>query len=355
MRNYIKNKRIFIFFIIAFTLTFLVFSMGKSALDSQNRRIAKYNNEKNKIVGVTSNYNLKAEELSELLKEIEVTIQLNYLSDISGEMYLVTTNVKEDGFSILDDLREGKYLTSNDYKSDDLVGVFSTTVSKEDKIKLEYRDEEGSLKSVQIKKIGQTFSVERTIDVPNKVFYKLTQTNNLADKNITMVFSGEREEIDKSISLIESYIKEIDGNSKVDITSWEVPNKNDSGKELFNAALLIILITIVNSFALTSLWVMKNKKELVIRKVCGAKNIDLLNNFFGKLIPIATLSVVIAVIIQYIISTSFKGIFLNFDIRVNASNLFYTLVLSFGVAFITSLPALYYISKVQPANLLKEE
>lgn len=341
MRNYIKNKRIFIFFIIAFTLTFLVFSMGKSALDSQNRRIAKYNNEKNKIVGVTSNYNLKAEELSELLKEIEVTIQLNYLSDISGEMYLVTTNVKEDGFSILDDLREGKYLTSNDYKSDDLVGVFSTTVSKEDKIKLEYRDEEGSLKSVQIKKIGQTFSVERTIDVPNKVFYKLTQTNNLADKNITMVFSGEREEID--------------GNSKVDITSWEVPNKNDSGKELFNAALLIILITIVNSFALTSLWVMKNKKELVIRKVCGAKNIDLLNNFFGKLIPIATLSVVIAVIIQYIISTSFKGIFLNFDIRVNASNLFYTLVLSFGVAFITSLPALYYISKVQPANLLKEE
>ena len=263
----------------------------------------------------------------------------------------VTTCIKSDGLNRLGDLREGEYLTKEDYGSDKLIGVFSSILAGDEKFLLKNMNGD----SIEVGKKGSTFDTGRSIDIPNKIFFKITGQDTISNKNLEIVISGEDEEVKSSISNIRNYIKALDKDGQVNDYDYTDDDVSDAANQMIRASYIIIFITVINSISIAYLWVNDNKKEIIIRKVCGAKSINLVGTFFGRLVVIALISVVIALGLQWFLGTVFKGVFINLDIRLSLNNIQYSLLFSVGVAILSSIPAFHYISELQPAELLRGE
>lgn len=344
-----------VFFIIAFTFAFLAFSMGYSALSSQKEKLLKYDSATNKSLRILGE-NIKSDEIVNAIKDKAVTIQLRRsLTDKKdNSIYEVTTEIKSDGFTRIGDLRYGKYLSKEDYNSDSNIGVFSNGLNSEDSFNIINNQLDGG-KEYVIKEFGRTFDTESYIDVTNGIFFKIANTKEIGDGRTLTIISGKNAEILSAIESIKEFVKDKDKNSNIEVYDFQVKDIETEGKAMFQMSFLIIVITIVNSISISYLWVEDNKRALTIRKVCGANNSALTKIFFGRLIVMAMISVCIALLLQYIIGIIFKGIFFNLDIRITLNNAIISFMVSIGVAFLSSLPALFYINKLQPATILKGE
>ena len=350
-----KNKISYKFFIFAFTLAFLSFSMGYSSLNSQNEKLKKYDGKTNKYLSIKSR-GINHEKLIESIKDLKVTVQLRHtlINTKNNSSYEITTQIKGDGFSRLGDLRYGDYLSNNEYNSEEEIGVFSNVLTKE---KIYTIIDEAAINEmgIDIKEKGRTFDTDMYLDVPNKVFFRVAKTNDLGSGLINIILSGKEKEVSEGIKDIKSYVSEMDSYGIVDVYEFQTRDIGTDGKRMFQVSFLIIIITILNSISISYLWVQDNKKELTIRKVCGAKNKDLAKIFFGRLISISTISVIISVILQIVIDLLCKGVFYNLDIRLSFSNIIASFIFSFGVTFISSLPAIFYIQQIKPVSMLKGE
>ncbi|MGG7178286.1 ABC transporter permease [Clostridium paraputrificum] len=357
MKENTKKKSSFsnLFFLFAFTAAFLAFSMGYSALNSQQEKLKKYDGETNKVILLTSN-GVTGDDINRILNDKKITIQLRYgLNDkLNDNMwYEITTEIKSDSFTRVGDLRYGNYLSNEDYNGDKNIGVFSNRLTKSKNFTVR-NDTLLVPVEIDITEKARTFDTEAYIDIPNKLFYKLTGSNYVDNGQIPIVISGDKSEIDSSINLLKSFVLEKNNEALVDIKNYTVQDIESESTLMFQSSFLILVITVVNSISIAYLWVQDNKKDLAIRKVCGAGNIELLKIFFGKLILIALVAVTTSLVIQFIIGQVFKGMFLNLDIRLSLSNIFISLIASVGVSLISSIPALVYINKVQPIEILKE-
>lgn len=346
-----------IFFILAFTFAFFTFSIGNSALSSQKNKLAKLQGDKNRKLQVQANEIITTDDIVDILNQNKVTIQLErevVVQEDRSKNFLITTEIKNDGFSRWGDLRYGEYLSTEQYLGEESIGVFSSSISKDDNFELKYISE-NTEETVDIKAIGKTFDIERMIDVPNDIFFKIVGDNIVNSGSFSINLSGKEAELDKSIKAVKDYIIKIDPQAEVKGEGIIIGDTSKEAKQMFIASILIIAITIINSISIASLWIEDKRKELVIRKVCGAKDMTLAKLFLGRLFVVSIISVVLAIIMQWIISIIFKGVFLNMDIRIRFNNIAYSFVLSIGVAFLTSIPALKYISEIQPTEMLRGE
>lgn len=339
-----------IFFIVAFTLSFLAFSIGNSAINAQNKRLSRYTGDNNHIIQVFTNYNFTNEEMVELLKEQKITIQLSSNIIIEDKVGKVTTELKSDGLSRLCDLRYGHYLSKDEYLSDENMGVFSTGVTNKKKFTLR-NIYDSSIIPIEVEEIGKTFDTSITVDVPNNIFFSLLTSDDFVE----IIFSGEPEEIKEAVDKLDMFLKEKDTDSIVGDYELPIDENEVAGKQMFGVSILIVIITILNSINICGIWVTDNKKELLVRKVCGATDFDLIKDFFIKLLCVSLISLCIAISTQEILAVVLKGVFLNIDIRLHMQNLIYSLIFSVGITLISSIPALYYIMRVQPAKMLNEE
>lgn len=342
-----------IFFICAFTLAFFMFSIANSAISSQNKRLQKYDGKTNKAITIKCKEGISQDTITDLLKDDKVTIEL--LNYVFNKDYILTTHIKNDGFIRLGDLRYGEYLSKEDYSGEEAVGVFSSAIKSTDHFNISYYDDYDVEKNIEIKEIGKTFDVEAFLDIPNKLFFKLSKTNDVISNNFIMVFSGEEEEINNAIDKFKGYIINRDPESVVDVYNYNINDIEMDGRGMLEATMIIIFITILNAISISELWVKENRKELIVRKVCGAKNIELVKIHFKRLSLLSAISVLIAIGLQLAVELIFKGVFLNTDIRININNFLFTFMLSIVVAFISSIPSLIYITKVEPASMLRGE
>ena len=348
-------RRINIFYIVAFTIAFLSFSMGYSAIHSEKNRLQRYDGETNKSLSIRCD-ELYSSNIKNILKEDKISFQLMYpLSDSdSNKQYDLITDIKVDGINRLGDLRYGRYLNENDYEREESIAVFSSSITSESEYSVKVINEE-TTEEILFKEIGRTFDTEAYLNVSNKDFFKIVGTENLVEKPIVMIISGEKKEIDKSISKLKKYVDGMEGDNLVEVYSYNTKDIERETHEMFFSFILILLIITINSITISYLWVEDNKKELVVRKVCGANNIQLTKIFFGKLLTNAIVAVFIAITLQYICVILFKGMMLDIDIRISFLNLCTTIITSIGVSFIASLPAFIYIGQVQPSIILKGE
>lgn len=344
-----ERKATTCFFIISFTIGMLIFSLGSSAIVSEQNRNKEYNPENNKGISFENYIGVTFNEVKEVIDEENISAEIRY-ADYERTLG-IETRILSKGKELKLDMKSGKCFTPDELKNNENNGIYSSRLDDE----IEVTSFDKKIKN-KINKVASYYDIQRIVIIPNQLFENLYGNEDMI--NLSTILQGDPDEIQRVINKLEEKFKDKkdeDSKEGMEVVKIELNLSGEEGKVLYNASILIFVITIINSISISSLWVKGRKKEIVLRKVMGANDKDIAKIFFGELVIIALISLILATIIQQILVMITGGFISNIDMRINIK----TLLFSFGIAIITafsvSIPSLMYISKVQPAEMLKEE
>lgn len=351
LRKFIKIYTIF--FIVAFTLGILAASIGNSAIINKRKAFDRNDIDKNKSIVFEQAKNFDLKDILSILEKYKISTSLTYNN--LEEMYSVKTIVYFDGLNLNDDMVSGKFFTESEFKnSDENKGIFSSTLTKENKFNMKYHDR-GEIKEATLERQGKTFQSNNEVIIPQKLFYKIIKSKELDSGEYFITIHGDKKELDKAIEEITSFIKSKNSSNSANIKSYVMTTNDDDAMFLYNISFLILIIIVINSISISYLWVTDNKKELVLRKVCGARDRDLFKMFFSELMIISMISVVFAIIIQSLMVILTNGILGTIDIRLSFNNIIYSAIISIITAFLAALPINSQLKKLEIVEMLKEE
>lgn len=345
-----ERKGITFFFIIAFTIGILIFSIGNSAIVSQKNLAKEYNSKNNKSIGFDNYKEIKISEVMEVLKTQKVN-SLFVRVDGKNLVGIETVFLRSDEDTLNKDMKTGDELKGKELEGNDEIAVFSTRL--EDDLKISSWDE---TRQVDLKKIGSYYEIQRRAIIPNGLFEELYGAAYIQGPDIQVILRGEPGDIRVAVKVIEEkFSNRKIGEEGLTLNNIAPSRKQSQGQSLLNAGILIFIITIINSISISALWVKSRKKEIVLRKVLGAKNMDIAKIFFGELFFISVISMATALIIQYSLTLITTGFIGNIDLRLNLEVCIRAFVIAIITAVAVSIPAFKDISKIQPAEMLREE
>lgn len=349
LASILKRKIITTFFIFSYTFAILTFSVGNSAITSEKLKTKNFNINNNQIISfVECNVEISSEELLEIIKDCKVSVTLFKYQDINGNNIEMTTELKSDGYFYSPDMKIGEYFTKDDFKSSEEIAVFSPTVKLND----------GTLKlntDINLKSKGVTYERAAKIIMPYKLFFDYFEINNISNGSLAIIINGSENSVNLSIHKLNEYVNSIDANSKISSSPYTIKDVGYESNILYKSSFFIILITIINSISISSLWVEEMKNEIVLRKVFGARDSDIFKTFFLELAIISIIAMLLSMLIQWILSLVTGGYIFNIDLRLHFNNVIYSFILAIVTAFGSALPAFKYLVKVQPANILRED
>lgn len=349
LKSFKKRSAVIIFFILSFTFAILTFSVGNSAINQQKEKAKKYTKENNIIVSFIECSDISMDEIIDLLENIDITISVSkYEIDIGVE---IATVLQMKSFDIKEDMITGNFYTIKDFKKDKIGGIYSNILANKD---IEVNSSVYG-KKINIIKDGVFYDNKAKIIVTNKTFENLYDLENINQNNFSILLSGEKDKLEIGYSLLNEYIKNKDNKNNLLKFPYLLDDRSIEGEALYSAAILILLITLINSVTLSSLWVETRKKEIVLRKAFGAENKDIARLFFYELIFISIIATLLALITQYFICLFTDGYIYNVSIKLTANNFIYSSVVAILTAFMASIPSLMYLQKVQPVDLLRED
>lgn len=343
-----ERKSITAFFIICFTVGILIFSVGNSAIVSQKNKLKEFSQDNNKIITFRNYENIFLKDIEKLVKNKNITILIlrGYMDEAIG----VETYILPQDKELLVDMKSGTKLTRADLSGNNNNAIYSSRLDKD----FQFTDLEKNSKA-KINKLGIYYDMDRRLIINNKLFMNLYGDIDLNSSLIQVVFRGEPMEIDKVIKDIELELKNKNIKDGLIVNPLVIQDRGAEGQALYTAAIMIFIITIINSVSISSLWVKSRKKEIVVRKVFGAKNKDISKIFFGELVVISLISLILAITIQYILTKVTSGYIYNIDLRLNIETIINSFLIAIITSFSVSIPSLKYISKIQPAEMLKGE
>lgn len=94
---------------------------------------------------------------------------------------------------------------------------------------------------------------------------------------------------------------------------------------------LVVLMVLLNTISITTNWIGRRKKELAIRRLCGATTEDIKKMLLFEYILITTLCFSIGLILAYIISNVSLWIFIGFDFSLTTILIAFFLTLAIGI------------------------
>ncbi|MGL4109842.1 FtsX-like permease family protein [Clostridium sp. LP20] len=344
-----QRKATTIFFILSFTLSILIFSLGSSATISQNNRAKAFNSDNNKFLVFIHTNNISLSEVVNVFKDEKVTIILE--KEINEKGIIVQSIVARNGEEFYLDLKEGGQVFNSSLLSTNNSAIFSTRI-KEDELILNSSVEN---KALTLKKEFSVFDIQKSVILPYETFEQLYDKKDMNQSNVNVIIRGEVNTLSNAVDMLDKYLKSKDENFKLITSPYLSDNKSIEGEALHKATFFVVLITIINSISISSLWVKSRKKEIVLRKVLGAEDKDIAKIFFGELVIIAIASLILALGIQYILAINTNGFISTVDVRLHKGNFISSFMLAIFSAFIVTLPSLKFISKVQPIEMLREE
>ncbi|MEG0296408.1 MAG: FtsX-like permease family protein [Clostridium sp.] len=357
INSIMKRKSITVFFVLSYTFAILTFSIGKSAITSQEIKAQNYSVDNNKSIVFKGDSKLLVDELLTLLKDDKVSITLmTQVSSDNQQMINLETQIKTDGLFYKQDTKEGEFFEKTDFMSKDPITVVSSTVPTENnKFKIEYRDSNNEMKYEELECKGITYQRAFVAIVTNDLFFNVTGNKELFNSNFQIIINGKADVLLESINKIENHIKGINKENVLEVKGYSRGEKSYEAQVLYQASFFIILITIINSISISSLWVVDRKKEIILRKVMGAKSYDIVKMFFGELTIISLGAVVLAISIQGLGALISGGYVGNIDIRLHLNNFIFSFILAIVTAYLSALPAFKHLTKIQPAEVLREE
>ena len=348
IKSLLQRKAITFFFVVAFTVGILIFSIGDSAIISQQNKLKEFDSKNNKVISFLDYEGITIEEIINILKEGSVTTILS--RDIGEESTSVETILLPEGKEFKLDMKSGKSFTNEELRGDEEKGIYSIRLDKE----IELISDNGD--KIKVSEMGTCFDITRKVTIPNGLFIKL-YGDEASMAGTSILLRGEPDEIKSTIAKLDSEFKDrLTLNGKgIQVFDTSIENVEPESNALYNAGIMIFIITIINSVSISSLWVKSRKKEIVLRKVFGAKNRDITKIFLLELVIIAFISLILALIIQFLIAIVTGGNIGTVDLRLKIEAIRNSFMISMITAFSVSLPSLKYISKIQPVEMLKEE
>ena len=350
--NLIKSlkarKAITCFFILSFTIAILTFSVGSSAIISQQNKAKEYSPDNNKFLVFLECTNINFDEIVNLLKDTDASFILN-VEDRELGACVESIVLGQDVESTLD-LKEGVEFTEEENMKTSSKALFSTRFDEESLELIIPRSGE----KFKVDKSGKFYEISKKIILPYGAFKEIYLEDDINFSTVNLILRADKDKIEGHIKTIEEYVKKKNPNNSLKTSSYMTQDKSIEGEALYSASFTIIFITIINSISISSLWVKSRKKEIVLRKVFGATDKDISKIFFSELLIISITSVVFALIIQLTLSVVFEGSISTIDIRLNLSNFIISTLLAVVTALLVSIPSLKHIAKVQPIEILRE-
>lgn len=117
--------------------------------------------------------------------------------------------------------------------------------------------------------------------------------------------------------------------------------------------ILILVVTVINESNLISLWILKRKKEIVIKKALGATNFIISKEILIETLLLSFISVIIALVIQYVVQIKLNEILDNYELKVTLINFIISIIISIIIAICTSLIPTKIILSIHPSDELK--
>lgn len=349
IKSLFKNKITSTFLILAFTLSILTFLIANTIINNQKEELKRYDIKNNKEVSFIVNKEIPIEAIKEVIKDNKVTMELKYFDD-ANDCYISTILVK-NSFMQREKIIKGREFYDEENISNDNIGLVSVTLF-EDKEDITIENNGGSNK-LNIK--GVFNDSNKILIIPNKLFYKFLGTDKINERYVRTIISGEPADIENAIGNIRNYLLKIDPKSNIKVFDYMKEDRIAEANSFIDASKTILLITIINSIGLTSLWVSGRKKELALRKAVGATDNNLRILYFKELLVMGMVSVVISGILYGIILKITGGYFKGLNLEFNMLAFIQAILLVFVTSFLVSIPSLIYLSKLNPAILLRED
>lgn len=353
MKNNKGRKFSIIFYFFSFTIAIFIFSIGNSAIDFEMNKIKMFSKDNNKILNFSLNESLTLDKLKEILEKQKVSIILK--KNLDGTAIYLESYLKTDGYYYEEDMKNGEFFSKGDFESLEEKGLKTEKSNLKDNIDIKYVDSKGKEKILNLKSKGTIFSKENKVVVPIKIFFNSFEDIDLNDRDLQIIMAGEVKEIEKSIETIKTYIKDLKGENNLEVNDYFIANKSEEGKVLKIMSYLVALVAVINSFGICSLWIKSKEKEIVMRKVVGASNIDVLKIFFKELGIIATISLILAIGGQAALSYYFGGYFMFIKIKVTPINIVNTIIFTILITLTTTIPFFRKVSKLSLVKMLKED
>ncbi len=356
-KSIFKRKLTTFFFIIAYTLAILSFSLGNSVIEQQKLKAQYLNSENNKILSFNNCSNFNLLDLERLLKNDNITLDVYKNINLNkSESFNLSTSLINNGLRPFINMRDGDYFSKEDFESNSHNAIFSSTIDVSDfKYSFKIYNSDETYREVLLIQKGLTTEREKKIIVPRKIFLENVENINLNESDLLIKINGDQEEIRIALDRIENTIKEYNVDAQLTISPYIVDDTSEEYQYLFKVSFVIILIILLNSINISSLWMENRKKEIILRKVFGATNKDIFNILFSELTVIASLSLILAFLVQTVLYRIFNGNILDINIYLYKSNFVYALILALVTSYISALPVYIYLLKIQPARLLSEE
>lgn len=340
------NKSIIFFYIIAFTITILIFSIGSSILTNEKELSNMFSADNNKVLLFKVESDISIQEIENVLSDFNVTFWGWYLDSITD--IEITTQFMTNAGEVIINMKEGDKSTFQNLNGNECI-ISSSLLDNEILVQ--------GFSNASIKLIPKAsfWGIKDQLYVTEDLFVHFLGTTNVTHPYLFPIISGDAEEVQRAIQALEVYVKDINPNNTIETEGYLRYYSSDYGQLLYKASILIIFITIINTVSLSSLWIEGRKKEFAIRKAVGAKNKDLLRLFQKELFIIAIFSSVLSLTIHLILVQVTGGEIFNLNISLTINNFIYAVVISIFVAYITSLPVLKGVQKVEPYVLLRED
>lgn len=347
LRSLNKRKTSTIFFILSFTITFLIFSIGSSSTISYERKSREVNPENNKLIVLVETKGVTFDDIVNTLKDDKVSILFQY-EDVSNGLMVESVVLGKEQEKFLD-IQEGDKTYSDSLFNGKNSGIFSTRIPS-DEVKLQSGD-----KSMNVERVKSFYEIQMKIIIPYETFKYIYDKGDINESQTFVVIRGDEREIEKGVEKLGSYLKEKDPSSNISLLPYQTYIKSVEGEVLSGSTILIIIIAIINSLSISSLWVKSRRKEITLRKVFGANDKDIAIIFFGEILIISIISLILALGIQYIISIATNGFISTIDIRLTPGNFLISSLLAIITSIAVTGVSLRNISKVQAIEMLRGE
>lgn len=356
MKKFFKASSIF--FILAFTFSIFCFISAFTIIEAKTLYNKRYNSDNNKILSFNLSQSLPLNDFLTVIEKYDLTITLSkfIFEDIDKENtgYELITKLKTNEYDSHNNMLTGNYFSNTQFANDEKIAL--TTINKKD-VTLHFLSN-NIKKEIPLNIIGTISGEARSIILPNKIFFDYLQTDDLSLNAFSISLSGSKDNIANAIASIDKFSKtlvSLDNEPAISIYSPIMSNSTLEARFLILMTVLVVFITILNSIFLSSLWVENRKKELILRKVCGARNKDIFNLFLKELSLLTLISFILATILYFLLMFLTNGILFGMKLKLGLTSIIGTILVSIFTMYIVSIPSMKYISKLQIIDILRED
>lgn len=307
-------------------------------------------------------FSIKSNELnSEINKNPDSLEELINLISSDSQSYLFfkvnhMTNGKAVYFNNIN--FAPKVITGRSFNKKDFENKSNTILISEDVLNNTHKENGKTYYIVENKAyevIGVYKKSLNKVNLDADYYYNMVASNNLQVHNdlISGLYQLDAaEQTDKIITSLSSFLTiEIFGDNQMNNFFDKIEKTLSTQAINVFPLFLVILMVLLNTFSITTNWIGRRKKEIAIRRLCGATKRDIQKMLFFEYLSITTISFLMGLILAYMISKVSLWIFIGFNFSL--TTLFISLTMTTAIGIVSSIILIKQYNNNEINNLMR--